>query len=67
MAAPDRSLRLDPIRVRLRALSVRLEDAMRFPPNPAAKDRLGTLELIQRYAIGKLSYARLVAYLLGWE
>jgi ParB-like chromosome segregation protein Spo0J len=67
LVAPDQTIRLDPVRVRLRTLSFRLEDAMRFPPNPAAKDRLGTLELVQRYAIGKLSYARLVAYLLGWE
>ena len=59
------SARADPVRVRLRGLAVRLEEAMRFPPNPSAEERLSTLSLVQRYVVGKLSYARLEAFLLG--
>jgi hypothetical protein len=59
--------RIDPIRVRLRGLATRLEEAMRFPPNPSAQERLVTLALVQRYVAGKVSYARLEAFLLGRE
>jgi len=66
-ADPGARGRPDPVRVRLRGLATRLEEAMRFPPNPSAEERLGTLALVQRYVIGKLSYARLEAFLLGRE
>jgi len=45
----------------------RLGDVLRFAPNPTAKDRIQTLMQIERYATGKLSYARLEAHLLGRE
>lgn len=58
---------VDPVRARLFDLASRLGEAVRFAPNPAALDRLQTLNLIQRYAAGKLSYARIEAHLLGRE
>ena len=56
---------VDPVRARLFDLVSRLGEAVRFAPNPAALDRLQTLNLIERYAAGKLSYARIEAHLLG--
>jgi len=63
----DGEARVDRVRARLCALTVRLADAVRFAPNPVAQDRLGTLTLIHLYATGKLSYARLEAHLFGRE
>jgi len=56
---------VDPVRARMRHVVARLGEGARFAPNRAAHDRLETLLLIHRYATGKLSYARLEAYLLG--
>jgi len=67
-AAPARTAAtnsVDPVRARLRHLVSRLGDGARFAPNPAAHSRLETLQLIHRYATGKLSYTRLEAHLLG--
>lgn len=58
---------IDPVRARLHDLVSRLGDTLRFAPNPASLDRLGTLMRIHRYATGKLSYAKLEAHLLGRE
>ena len=58
---------VDPVRARLHDLVARLGDALRFAPNPTAKDRLQTLIQIERYATGKLAYARIEAHLLGRE
>jgi hypothetical protein len=58
---------VDPVRARLHDLSRRLGDVLRFAPNPVAADRLGTLQRVHRYAMGKLSLSRLEAHLLGRE
>lgn len=56
---------VDPVHARLRDVVARLGDAVRFAPNRAAEDRLGTLLLIHRYAVGQVEYERLEAHLLG--
>jgi ParB-like chromosome segregation protein Spo0J len=55
----------DPVHARLHELVARLGDTVRFAPNPASEERLGTLLMIHRYALGKIAYERLEAHLLG--
>lgn len=65
--APGGERPVDPVRARLIDVASRLGDAANYAPNPAARDRLATMNLIYRYATGKLGYARLEAHLLGRE
>ena len=66
-ASRDSETRADPVRFRLCELATRMADAARFAANDVARDRLGTVALVHRYATGKLSYPRLEAHLLGRE
>jgi len=55
----------DPVLARFNDLIGRLGEAARAAPNHAAEERLGTLLLIHRYAIGQIGYDRLEAHLFG--
>jgi hypothetical protein len=50
---------------RFNDLIARLGEAAHAAPNQAAEDRLGTLLLIHRYAIGQIAYERVEAHLMG--
>jgi ParB-like chromosome segregation protein Spo0J len=67
VAAAEVEQPVDPVRARLHDLASQMTDALRFAPNPAAQDRLGTLMLIHRYATGRIGYDKLEAHLLGRE
>jgi hypothetical protein len=56
---------LDPVHARFSELIARLGEAARAAPNPTAEERLGTLLLIHRYAVGQIAYERLEAHLFG--
>ncbi|HVW21071.1 MAG TPA: ParB N-terminal domain-containing protein [Opitutaceae bacterium] len=64
-AEEERSSPADPVHARLSELVARLGEAAHSPPNAAAEDRLATLLLIYRYAIGQISYNPLEAHLMG--
>lgn len=69
-AAPTRAetdVILDSVRARLSSVVHRLDGVERYAPNPVAVERLGTWRLIQQYAFGKVTYARLEAHLLARE
>src|SRR6185312_4989339 len=55
----------DPVHARLSELVARLGEVAHSPPNDAADDRLATLLLVYRYAIGQIGYNHLEAHLLG--
>jgi hypothetical protein len=58
---------LDSVRARLSSVVHRLDGAERYAPNPVAVERLGTWRLVQQFAFGKVTYARLEAHLLARE